>query len=166
MRFGEDHLRMLRAVRFSANFGFPLESQTRNAIERLSKQLELVSPERLAAELRLMVSREGVARLRLLAATGLVHPLFGDQIDKTEAFWASASDVLDKIHEPSLPVAMAILCRGDIEAVVGMGNHLRLSNSEKKLSSWLVKALSVLSSKNFARLFRCSLVTASAVACP
>jgi len=150
MRFGEDHLRMLRAVRFSANFGFPLESQTRNAIERLSKQLELVSPERLAAELRLMVSREGRGQaLRLLAATGLVHPLFGDQIDKTEAFWAIASDVLEKIHEPSLPVAMAILCRGDIEAVVQMGNHLRLSNSENKLASWLVKALSVLSSKNF-----------------
>ena len=60
MRFGEDHLRMLRAVRFSANMGF-IRITNSEYIERLSKQLELVSPERLAAELRLMVLR-GAAR--------------------------------------------------------------------------------------------------------
>ena len=87
MRFAEDHLRMLRAVRFSANFEFPLESQTRHAIDRLAHQLALVSPERLAAELRLMFSREGRGQaLRLLVGTGLVNPLFGRPIEQNRVF--------------------------------------------------------------------------------
>ena len=59
MRFNEDHLRMLRAVRFSANFGFPIECDTEKAIVLLAEKVESVSPERLAAELRLMFSRHG-----------------------------------------------------------------------------------------------------------
>ena len=149
MRFGEDHLRMLRAVRFSANFEFPLESHTRDAIDLLAHQLVLVSPERLAAELRLMFSRAGRGQaLRLLVSTGLVNPLFGGRLNKTESFWSSASAALDALHEPSLPLAIAILCREEPELVVGICNHLRLSNHERRLAAWLVEALSVLSSKN------------------
>ena len=149
MRFGEDHLRMLRAVRFSANFEFPLESHTRDAIDRLAHQLALVSPERLAAELRLMFSRAGRGQaLRLLVGTGLVNPLFGGQLNKTESFWSSASDALDALCEPSLPLAMAILCREEPESVVVICNHLRLSNHERRLAVWLVKALSVFRSKD------------------
>jgi tRNA nucleotidyltransferase/poly(A) polymerase len=43
MRFGEDHLRILRAVRFAAGFGFALEAETRAAIERLGERVALVS---------------------------------------------------------------------------------------------------------------------------
>ena len=149
MRFGEDHLRMLRAVRFSANFEFPLEYHTHDAIDRLAHQLALVSPERLAAELRLMFSRAGRGQaLRLLVGTGLVNPLFGGQLNKTESFWSSASDALDALCEPSLPLAMAILCREEPESVVAICNHLRLSNHERRLAVWLVKALSVFRSKD------------------
>jgi hypothetical protein len=62
MRFGEDHLRMLRAVRFAAFFGFVLEPETRAAIERMARLVAGVSPERIAAELRAMVSRPGRRR--------------------------------------------------------------------------------------------------------
>ena len=149
MRFGEDHLRMLRAVRFSANYEFPLESHTRDAIDLLAHQLVLVSPERLAAELRLMFSRAGRGEaLRLLLSTGLVNPLFGGRLNKTEYFWSSASAALDALHEPSLPLAIAILCREEPRLVHGICNHLRLSNHERRLAAWLVEALSVLASKN------------------
>ena len=149
MRFGEDHLRMLRAVRFSANFAFPLESHTRDAIDLLAHQLVLVSPERLAAELRLMFSRIGRGQaLRLLVGTGLVNPLFGGRLNKTESFWSSASDALDALNEPSLPLTIAILCREEPELVAGICNHLRLSNYERRLAAWLVEALSVLSAKD------------------
>jgi tRNA nucleotidyltransferase/poly(A) polymerase len=41
MRFGEDHLRMLRAVRFAAVFGFAIEEQTHEAIVRMAQALNL-----------------------------------------------------------------------------------------------------------------------------
>ncbi|NDC64209.1 MAG: CCA tRNA nucleotidyltransferase, partial [Planctomycetia bacterium] len=62
MRFGEDHLRMLRAVRFAAAFDFTLEGETRAAIERMAHLVSTVSPERIAAELRALVSRPGRRR--------------------------------------------------------------------------------------------------------
>ena len=58
-RFAEDHLRMLRAVRFAAGFDFALDRDTRAAIERMTHLVVSVSPERIAAELRAMVSRPG-----------------------------------------------------------------------------------------------------------
>jgi len=74
MRFGEDHLRMLRAVRFAAFFGFALDDETRTAIERMAHLVTSVSPERIAAELRAMVSRPGRRRaLELLDETGLAR---------------------------------------------------------------------------------------------
>ena len=61
-RFAEDHLRMLRAVRFAAGFDFALDHDTRAAIERMTHLVVSVSPERIAAELRAMVSRPGRGR--------------------------------------------------------------------------------------------------------
>ena len=50
-RFGEDALRMLRAVRFSAQLGFEIESETLKAMKSLSANLKLVSAERIRVEL-------------------------------------------------------------------------------------------------------------------
>lgn len=50
-RFTEDALRMLRAVRFGAQLGFTLEDKTREAIGELCENLNMVSAERVQAEL-------------------------------------------------------------------------------------------------------------------
>ena len=50
-RFAEDHLRLLRAVRFAAQLGFEIESQTLAAIKRLAPKIELISAERIRDEL-------------------------------------------------------------------------------------------------------------------
>ncbi len=55
-RFEEDHLRMLRAVRFAARFGFAIEGGTAGAIEAHAQQLIRISPERIADELRMMLT--------------------------------------------------------------------------------------------------------------
>ena len=55
-RFEEDHLRMLRAVRFAARFGFTIEQQTAAAIVAHAGQLKRISPERIAEELRMMLT--------------------------------------------------------------------------------------------------------------
>jgi poly(A) polymerase len=55
-RFEEDHLRMLRAVRFAARFGFDTEEATDAAIRRHAPRLARISPERVGEELRLMLT--------------------------------------------------------------------------------------------------------------
>ena len=50
-RFGEDALRMMRAIRFSAQLGFEIEEETYRAVEELAPTLEKVSMERIQVEL-------------------------------------------------------------------------------------------------------------------
>ena len=50
-RFGEDHLRMLRAVRFAARLGFEIEPETFAAIQTLAPKIKLTSAERVRDEL-------------------------------------------------------------------------------------------------------------------
>lgn len=50
-RFGEDALRILRAVRFSAQMGYTIEEKTLEAVSRLAPALERISAERIQAEL-------------------------------------------------------------------------------------------------------------------
>src|SRR5437016_4524704 len=61
-RFGEDKLRMLRAVRFAARFGYILEAATMQSIQKLAPQIIQVSAERVRDELTKMLT-EGRARL-------------------------------------------------------------------------------------------------------
>ena len=56
VRFGEDYLRLLRAVRFAARFGLAIEERTAVAIRRRAPLLVGISPERIAEELRLMLT--------------------------------------------------------------------------------------------------------------
>src|SRR5882762_260692 len=73
MRFGEDKLRMLRAVRFAARFEYQIDPPTFAAVERLAPQIDQVSHERVRDELTRML-REGHARqaFLLLDKSGLL----------------------------------------------------------------------------------------------
>ncbi len=73
-RFAEDKLRMLRAVRFAARFGYEIEAATAQAIRRLAPQIHQVSCERIRDELTKMLT-EGQARraFQLLDETGLLR---------------------------------------------------------------------------------------------
>lgn len=73
-RFMEDHLRMLRAVRFAATLDYTLDPTTRQAIEAHADCIGRISPERIRDELiRILVesARTGDA-LQLLLNTGLL----------------------------------------------------------------------------------------------
>jgi poly(A) polymerase len=73
-RFAEDKLRMMRAVRFAARFGFEIEAATFRAIRRHVSEIHQVSPERLREELTKMLT-EGAARraFELLDETWLLQ---------------------------------------------------------------------------------------------
>lgn len=57
-RFGEDRLRLLRAVRFAARFNLFIDPATRAALVAMASQVTSVSPERIAQELRRMLVHE------------------------------------------------------------------------------------------------------------
>ena len=75
-RFGEDALRMMRAVRFSAQLGYEIEEKTRQAIKKLAPTLEKISAERIAVELVKLLKSPHPDRLRTCYETGLTAVFF------------------------------------------------------------------------------------------
>ncbi len=82
LRFSEDKLRMLRAVRFAARFGFAIDPATEAAIRAQAPTIHQVSPERIRDELTRMLT-EGRAKqaFELLDRTGLLRELL-PEIDR------------------------------------------------------------------------------------
>lgn len=74
LRFAEDKLRMLRAVRFAARLGYTIETRTFAAIQKLASQIHQVSRERIRDEILKMLT-EGQAKtaLELLDRTRLLQ---------------------------------------------------------------------------------------------
>ena len=70
-RFTEDALRMLRAVRFSAQLGYQIEESTKCAICKLAPNLKLISAERIQAELVKLVTSAHPDYLRTAYETGI-----------------------------------------------------------------------------------------------
>lgn len=73
LRFREDKLRMMRAVRFAARLDYVIEANTTSAIRQLAREIHQVSRERIRDELDKMLT-EGHARrcFELLDSTGLL----------------------------------------------------------------------------------------------
>ena len=153
LRFGEDHLRMLRAVRFAAGFGFVLERETFAAIQKMSHLVMAVSPERIAAELRAMVSRSGRGRaLELLEETGLAREVLPEVAPADRdgssplATWRQSAQIIQALHTPDLASSLSVLfCAPNCEAkgarranLQRAVSRLRLSNRESQTAGWLL----------------------------
>jgi len=73
LRFAEDKLRMLRAVRFAARLDFAIEPATAAAIRSLASEITIVSPERIRDEITLILTEGGARRgFELLDHLGLL----------------------------------------------------------------------------------------------
>ena len=81
LRFAEDKLRMLRAVRFAARLDLEIEPRTMQAIRNTAAQIDQVSSERIRDELTRMLT-EGHARraFELLDATGLLQQVLPEAV--------------------------------------------------------------------------------------
>ncbi len=76
-RFGEDYLRMLRAVRFATQLDFPIEPATYEAIQHLASRITRISVERIAMELeQILVTPQRAQGLALLRDSGLLAVIF------------------------------------------------------------------------------------------
>jgi tRNA nucleotidyltransferase/poly(A) polymerase len=120
-RFEEDHLRMLRAIRFAARFGFEIEPHTMNAIRRLHQKIARVSPERIRDELvRILV--EGAPRrgIELLDASGLLCDILPEVaamkgVEQPAEFhpegdvWKHTLMMLEGLRDPTPTLALGVL---------------------------------------------------------
>lgn len=120
-RFTEDHLRMLRAVRFAARFGFTIEPGTLSAIQRLAHCICKISAERIREEL-IRILTEGQARrgFELLDATGLLVHILPEikalqGVDQPPEFhpegdvWTHVLLMLDQLQNPTPTLALGVL---------------------------------------------------------
>lgn len=144
LRFAEDHLRMLRAVRFAARLGFEIEPTTMTAIQRHAHHLRSISPERIWLELEAVLTAPTRAvGWSLLLQTGLRGHL-------TES-WPPSGDEDRAIERrlaalPSAPLQSALplgaCLHGHAPTIVaGICRSLRLSNRLLKAVVWLVRSL-------------------------
>ncbi len=144
-RFAEDKLRLLRAVRFSATFDFALEEEIRAAIQEMADQIGVVSPERIAMEMRrMLVDPSRVAAVRLLLATNLAAAVLPEIVAKNQEQsqqLEQALSVLERLKDPAFPLALAALLHNasDSEGVKKASSRWRLSNKETDRAVWLVE---------------------------
>lgn len=120
-RFHEDHLRMLRAVRFAARLQFTIDAGTLSAIRRQAAYITRVSAERVREEL-VRILTEGNARLglELLDEAGLLSQL----LPQVKAFqgveqppeyhpegdvWKHVLLMLEAMHKPTATLALGVL---------------------------------------------------------
>jgi len=120
-RFGEDRLRMLRAVRLAAELGFEIDPDAASAVRRLARRIVEVSPERIRDELVRVVTGPDPGRaLGLLQATGLLDAVLPEVaaevgVPQPEEFhpegdvFTHTRLALAALRDPSTTVAMATL---------------------------------------------------------
>ncbi|MBE5957330.1 MAG: HD domain-containing protein [Lachnospiraceae bacterium] len=83
-RFGEDALRILRAVRFSAQLGFDVEANTRAAASKLSSNLVNISKERIHTEMEKLILSNNPGKLKDAYEMGITKYFFKEFDDMME----------------------------------------------------------------------------------
>ncbi len=168
-RFGEDKLRMVRAVRIAAGFDFALDADTAAAIEEMAETIQVVSPERVAQEMRkMLVNSRRAAAVDLLHRTRLLGALLPELLalapprdeglpGAAAALWLHTARVLTALGEPEFPLALAALfhaldemSRDDnskhsakqslaLATAVTICDRWKLSNKERDRVCWLLQ---------------------------
>jgi hypothetical protein len=106
-RFGEDHLRILRAIRFAVRFDFAIDPATWEAMIRLSGHVSQLSGERLHEELEKMFAQGAFRRgLELLLASGTLSAISPALAGALES--PTARDRLERWCEAPLPPVPAM----------------------------------------------------------
>ena len=82
LRFREDKLRLVRAIRFAARFGYELETETLAALRYQAEEVTRVSPERIRDELvRMLTEGYAAAGIDRLEEVGLLVHLLPEVTD-------------------------------------------------------------------------------------
>ncbi|MFM8477906.1 MAG: CCA tRNA nucleotidyltransferase [Planctomycetaceae bacterium] len=157
-RFGEDHLRMLRAVRFAATFSFTLDPQTLRAVQDLRDRITGVSVERIMQELRRMLAHPTrAAALQLLHESRLlpeILPELNAPLADPQSF-ATISNAFHSLEAVQFEPALALLVRPlyeashsesgqRLQAIHAACRRLKMANQEIDSISWILESLPLL----------------------
>jgi poly(A) polymerase len=137
-RFGEDYLRMLRAVRFSTQLGFAIEPATFSAIRSNAKKITEISGERIAIELEaILVNPNRSIGTSMLAESGLAEAIFPDFVGEQVEF---AINVLTQLRKKvDFALALTSLFAGcATEFALKRCRILKLSRSRNKHIKFLL----------------------------
>ncbi len=120
-RFSEDHLRLVRAIRFAAGLGFALDPATQEAIREMAPLVATVSAERVRDEVWKLLSGPDPRRgLELLDATGLLAHIL-PEVEATKGVpqppefhpegdvWTHTLLVMGSLERPTADLAVAAL---------------------------------------------------------
>ena len=142
-RFGEDHLRMLRAVRFAASLGFRMEDSTARAIKEQAEKIKKISAERIADEMLRILGNNGRAEgVRMAGELGLLKVIM------PEVDYLPASQRLRRLGEVNSLTGLACLLYGLDQTYQAQQSgmrakeicqRLKLSNDMVDKTSWLVE---------------------------
>lgn len=145
-RFAEDKLRMLRAVRFAAAFDFSLDEESRDAISEMAAEIHIVSPERIAVEMRRMLAgRSRAIGVRLLLETGLAAELLPEIVTRDDSERRKINESLEYLARLGdgcgFPATLAALLSRfvDSKATDDVCRRWKLSNDERDRVCWLVE---------------------------
>ena len=120
-RFREDHLRMLRAIRFAARFGFSIDAATLAAIHKLHGKIAAISAERVRDELVRILTEGGARRgFELLDASGLLEEILPEVaamkgVEQPPEFhpegdvWVHTLMMLEGLRAPTETLALGVL---------------------------------------------------------
>lgn len=154
-RFHEDALRLMRAVRFSVELDFEIDLNTRRAIEKYSRELEVVAKERIRDELvKILMTPRASKGIILLEELGLLQNVLpelrdgigvGQNLHHIYTVFEHNVRALDYTAKEDYPlvVRMAALLHdvGKPRAKVGDGAHSTFYNHEYIGAKMAAKAL-------------------------
>ena len=137
-RFGEDYLRMLRAVRFSTQLGFEIEAKTFAAIRGNAGNITRISGERICMELEgILVDTNRSAGMSLLAGSGLAEEIFPGLSAQQVNFAVKVLGHLRKKVDFALSLA-AVFADCDTGFAVNRCRILKLSRNQQKHMKYLL----------------------------
>lgn len=134
-RFREDRLRLLRAARLAARFVLEVDPETEEAIRNNAAGITLVSPERIADELRRMLGHATRARaLSLLCQWELFQPILPSITPPCE----ETIEIINRLPPKAGFISVLALLLPHVQDAKRIGLELRLSNTEVRDIAWLV----------------------------
>lgn len=140
-RFTEDALRILRAIRFSAQLGFEIEDATRQAITQIAPNLIHVSKERIQVELTKLLLSDRPEAMKLVYETG-ISPYVSETFHKMGEMIGDMPVTVPA--KKSLRWAL-FLRKGTPEQAVRILRDLKLDNDTiyqvKVLTGWIERSI-------------------------
>lgn len=152
-RMQEDKLRLLRAIRFTSTLQFRLDEVTFEAIQTMAEEICVVSPERIADELRkMLIDSNRSHAIELVQSSGLLKSIIPElaplwKNEDQNALWTQTLLRLEKLKTTHFETAFATLLldlpekepADQLDMVHQICKQLRFSNSELDLIYWLVQ---------------------------